>query len=98
MRVRRLGPPNLLELVVRASDSVQNKGHCGCRVRRVDKQPTTVSDIVPGTPLAALNLVPCRNPVTRDVGHAAFNSTLSWTSTGDEPLTVLRAVVTPRMQ
>ena len=31
-------------------------------------------------------------------GYAAFNSTLSWTATGDDPLTVLRAVVTPRMQ
>ena len=29
-------------------------------------------------------------------GYAAFNSTLSWTATGDGPLTVLRAVVTPR--
>jgi hypothetical protein len=29
-------------------------------------------------------------------GYAGFNSTPSWTSTGDEPLTVLRAVVTPR--
>jgi hypothetical protein len=28
-------------------------------------------------------------------GYAAFNSTLSWTATGDEPLTVLRVVVTP---
>jgi hypothetical protein len=31
-------------------------------------------------------------------GYAAFNSALSWTSTGDEPLTVLRAVVTPHKQ
>jgi hypothetical protein len=31
-------------------------------------------------------------------GYAAFNSTLWWTSTGGEPLTVLRAVVTPHTQ
>ena len=31
-------------------------------------------------------------------GYAAFNTTLSWASTGDEPLTILRVVVTPHMQ
>jgi hypothetical protein len=30
-------------------------------------------------------------------GYAAFNSTLTWTATGDEPLTILRAVITPEM-
>jgi quercetin dioxygenase-like cupin family protein len=30
-------------------------------------------------------------------GYAAFNSTLTWTPTSDEPLTILRAVITPEM-
>jgi hypothetical protein len=29
--------------------------------------------------------------------YAMFNSTLTWTATGDEPLTILRVVITPEM-
>jgi hypothetical protein len=75
MRVRRpdCGIPS--NYSSRVPDSVQNEGNCGCCVRRVDKQPLTVSSIVPGTPLAALNLVPRRHLVPRDVGDAAVDST-----------------------